>query len=99
MADVTMTYSSLETAAGHVNQAKDDLDQVISFLSSAVSSLDGAWEGESYNAFVNAWNESKPTMQKLSEAVGNFAPALNRAVSAQQEIEATGATELGGLAF
>lgn len=99
MADVTMTYSSLETAAGQVDQAKADLDQVISFLSSAVSALEGAWQGESYNAFVNAWNESKPTMQKLSDAVGNFAPELNRAVTVQQETEAANATSMSNLAF
>lgn len=99
MADVKMTYGSLETAAVQVNQAKADLDQVISFLSNAVSALDGAWQGESYSAFVNAWNESKPTMQKLSEAVGNFAPELNRIVSTQQETEAANASAMSSLTF
>lgn len=99
MADVTMTYSSLETAAGQVNTAKGDLEQVIQFLTSAVSALEGNWSGESYNAFVNAWNESKPTMQKLAEAVGNFAPELNRAVQMQQETEAANANAMNNLKF
>ena len=99
MADVTMTYGSLEATAGQVNQAKADLEQVIAFLTSAVGALDGNWQGESYNAFVNAWNESKPTMQKLAEAVGNFAPELNRAVASQQETEAANASAMSSLAF
>ena len=100
MADgVTMTYSSLETAARNVKDAEADLVQVISNLSSAVSALDGAWQGESYNAFVNAWNESKPTMQKLANAVGAFSPELTRAVSSQREAEAANASKMSSLAF
>jgi len=99
MADVTMTYGSLEAAAGQVNAAKADLEEVISFMSSAIGALDGAWQGESYSALVNAWNESKPTMQRLAEAVGNFAPELNNAVAAQQETEAANAAGMASLAF
>ena len=99
MADVLMSYGSLETAAGQVNQAKADLDQVITFLSNAVNALEGNWSGDSYNAFVNAWNESRPTMQKLSEAVGNFAPELNKAVENQKATEAANAGAMSNLAF
>ena len=88
-----------ETAAGNVNTAKSDLENVISYLSSAVSALDGNWSGESYQAFVNAWEESKPTMQKLAEAVGRFAPELNKAVTTQRETEATSAAAMSNLGF
>ena len=99
MADVSMTYASLETAASNVNNAKADLESVISFLDSAVSALEGNWSGESYEAFVGAWRSSKPTMQKLSEAVGAFAPELTKAVAAQQERESAAAGAMSGLAF
>lgn len=99
MADITMTYSSLTEAAGKVNTAKEDLAQVISNLDSAVGALEGNWSGESYNAFVNAWKDSKPTMDRLKEAVGNFAPELNKAVADQQETEAGRAARMEGLAF
>lgn len=99
MADITMSYSSLQEAAGKVNTAKGDLEQVISFLTSAVSALEGTWSGESYNAFVNAWNESKPTMERLKEAVGNFAPELNNAVTRQQETEAMSSVRMENLSF
>lgn len=99
MADVTMTYASLETAASNVNNAKADLENVISFLNSAVSALEGNWSGESYEAFVSAWQASKPTMERLAESVGNFAPELTKAVAAQQEREASAAGAMSGLAF
>lgn len=99
MADVTMSYGSLQEAANKVNTAKSDLEQVISFLTSAVSALEGNWSGESYKAFVSAWNDSKPTMERLKEAVGNFAPELNNAVASQQETEAASASRLGSLSF
>jgi len=99
MADVTMTYASLETAANNFNTAKADLENVISNLTSAISALEGNYSGASYEALVNAWQQSKPTMQKLAEAVGNFAPELNKAVAAQQEREAATASSMSGLAF
>lgn len=99
MADITMTYSSLESAASQINSAKSDLDSVIAALDSAVSSLDGNYSGVSYEAFRNAWQESKPTMQKISEAVAAFAPELNTAVAKQQEAEGTAAGRMGALAF
>lgn len=99
MADVTMTYSSLETTAKKVETAKKNLDDVIANLTNAVTALEGKWSGESYQAFVNAWNESKPTMQKLAEAVANFAPELRKAVSLQQETERQNASAMSNVAF
>lgn len=45
------------------------------------------------------WTESKPTLERLATAVGNFAPELNRAVASQQETEAANAGTMAGLAF
>lgn len=97
--DVSMTYSSLQAAANQVEHSKENLNEVISDLTKAVNALEGEWSGEAYNAFVEAWNESKPTMQKLADAVGRFAPELNEAVSTQQETEAKNASSMRSLAF
>lgn len=99
MADVTMTYESLQGAAHKVDLAKGDLETVISNLSNAVSALEGNWQGSSYETFLNAWNESKPTMERLKEAVGKFAPELNAAVKRQQEAEATSSAKMDNLSF
>lgn len=99
MADVSMTYSALESAAGKINTAKEDLENVISQLDGAVNALEGNWTGKAYEAFRNAWTESKPTMQKLAMAVGNFAPELNSAVSDESEREAQRASTMSNLAF
>lgn len=99
MADVTMTYESLQGTAGKVNQAETDLGTVISNLTNAVAALEGNWSGVSYNAFVNAWNESKPTMERLKQAIGKFAPELNNAVTRQQEAEAASSARMDNLSF
>lgn len=99
MADILMTYSSLESAAGKINQAQANLEDITTALDSAVSALEGSWSGQAYQAFVNAWQESKPTMQRLAAAVGNFAPELNSAVSTQQQVDNKIATGMGNLAF
>lgn len=99
MADITMTYASLEQASSGVNQAKADLDEVIALMDKTVGALEGNWSGASYNAFVAAWNASKPTMQSLSSAVAAFAPELTKAVEEQKERENVSAGRMQNLTF
>lgn len=99
MADVAMTYEALYEAAGKVNQAESDLGTVITNITNAIAALEGQYEGASYRALVNAWNESKPTMERLKLAIGNFAPELNNAVTRQQEAEATSSVRMDDLSF
>ncbi len=87
MADVTMTYAALNKASTNVNKAKADLDSVIKNLDAVVSGLNGEWLGVSYNAFAQAWQESKPTMQNLAAAVEAFAPELKTTAENQHELE------------
>ncbi len=76
MADVLITYEAMDTAAKNVETARTNLDDVTKFLDGAVKALDGVWVGETQKAFVEAWQQSKPTMQKLAEAVAKYAPEL-----------------------
>lgn len=99
MADITMTYASLEEAASKITAAEGELQNLISSLSSVVSTLGEGYSGESYNAFLAAWNESKPTMERLKEAVGNFAPALKTAAENQRQLELSTAQKVGNLSF
>lgn len=96
---IKMNYAALQTAAGNVNTAKCDLESVIAHLTQAVSALEGEWAGASYEAFKSAWEASRPTMERLAEAVGRFAPELNNAVATQQEQEAYTATKMTNLEF
>jgi WXG100 family type VII secretion target len=99
MADITMSYASLEEAANKITSAKGDLETIINNLESVISTLGENYTGESYNAFVNAWNESKPTMEKLKEAVGNFAPTLRTVAENQRQTELQNAKITGGVTF
>ncbi|MBE6947732.1 MAG: WXG100 family type VII secretion target [Ruminococcaceae bacterium] len=97
IADVTMNYACLEEAAGKITAAEGELETLISNLTSVVTALGEGYSGESYNAFLNAWNESKPTMEKLKEAVGNFAPALKTAAENQRQLDQATAQRNGNL--
>lgn len=99
MADIIMNYASLEEAAKKIETAENELQNLIATLNSVVSTLGEGYSGESYNAFLNAWNESKPTMEKLKEAVGNFAPALRTTANNQRELEIQTAQKMGTLGF
>ncbi len=99
MADITMSYASLEEAATKIETAKSDLETLIADLTSVVSTLGDNYSGESYNAFLNAWTESKPTMENLKEAVGNFSPALKTAAENQRQLEIATAGKMGNLGF
>lgn len=99
MADVLMNYEALYNAATKYSNAQTELDELTSNLTAVVDALGGNFEGEAYRAFESAWQQSKPTLQKLAEAVGNFAPELNNAVERQKEVEAASAGRLGSLGF
>ena len=99
MADFAMTYESLQNASNQINKAESDLSTVIQSLNNAVTALDGEWVGQSYTAFRNAWENSKPTLNKLQEALAQFAPELQEAVRSQMEREQTTAAKMDNLAF
>lgn len=99
MADIMMNYASLEEAARKINTAEGDLEAIITNLTNVVSTLGENYTGASYNAFLAAWNDSKPAMERLKAAVGNFAPALKTAADNQRELENTAAQRMGGLGF
>ena len=99
MADITMNYASLEEAAQKITVAEGDLESIINTLNNVVSTLGENYSGASYNAFLAAWNDSKPTMERLKAAVGNFAPALKSAAANQRELESAAAQKMGGLGF
>ena len=87
MADIMMNYASLEEAANKITSAENELQTLINNLGSVISTLGENYKGASYEAFLNAWNESKPTMEKLKEAVGHFAPTLRQVAENQRELE------------
>lgn len=99
MADITMNYASLEEAAQKITAAEGELENIITTLTNVVSTLGENYTGASYNAFLTAWNDSKPTMERLKAAVGNFAPALKTAADNQRELEQAAAQKMGGLGF
>ena len=99
MADISMNYAALESAASKITSAESELDSLISKLTSVIDTLGDGYQGQSYQAFKNAWEESKPTMTRIKEAVGAFAPALNEAATKQQELEGETGGKMGGLGF
>lgn len=100
MADrTTVVNQTLQEAAGKIRQAQTSLEEVIGAMSSAVSALESGWQGDSHNAFVEVWEESRPAMEKLAEAIGKFAPELESVIKRQEETEATNVGAIKGLAF
>lgn len=99
MADVMMNYEGLHEAATKYSNAQTEIDDITANLDAAVQALSGNFQGEAYRAFEAAWQESKPTLLKLAEALGNFAPELNAAVERQREAEEISAGRLGSLGF
>jgi WXG100 family type VII secretion target len=99
MADIIMTYESLETAAGKITTAEGERQTLIDNLTNVVATLGDGYTGASYTAFLNAWNDSKPTMIKLKEAIGNFAPALRTTAENQRQLEQNTAQQMGNLTF
>ena len=99
MADITMNYAALESAASKITSAESELESLISNLTSVIGTLGDGYQGQSYQAFKNAWEESKPTMTRIKEAVGAFAPALRDAATKQKELEGETGGKMSSLGF
>lgn len=87
MADVTMTYEAMRSAADQVKLHKENFDSMISGMTAILSGLNGQWEGVAKTEFETAFQNLKPTLQKFSELLGRYGTELNQEVSGMTEKE------------
>lgn len=80
MADLKVNYEGMNSTADKMAKAEEELTSLISNLTSAAQVLGDDNQGQFYQAFVNAWNETKPQLENLRTIVGEFAPKLRNAV-------------------
>lgn len=94
MADVTMTYEAMRSAADQVKLHKENFDDMISGMTSIISSLNGQWEGVAKTEFETAFHNLKPTLQRFSELLGRYHTELNQEVSGMSEKEQSSARRI-----
>ena len=88
MADLKVNYESMNDAAGKVEKAKSELESLISNLSTVASLLGNDNQGQFYQAFISAWDDTKPQLERLKEVVGEYAPKLRSAANTLRETDA-----------
>lgn len=65
------------------NNARDLINQ----LDREIKSVEGWWQGDSARAFVDEFNELKPSLDKLVECVNNISLNLNKVADIKEQSE------------
>lgn len=89
MADLKVNYESMNDAAGKVAKAESELESLISNLSSVASLLGNDNQGQFYQSFITAWDETKPQLERMKVVVGEYAPKLRNAANTLRETDAS----------
>lgn len=87
MADVRVSYESVNNAANKIAAAEEELGRLIANLDSVVQVMGNDNEGKAYRTFTELWNETKPQLEKLKECVGENAPRLRQFAARIQDAD------------
>ncbi|KKC50093.1 hypothetical protein VE23_22295 [Paenibacillus sp. D9] len=70
--------------------AKSVVDQ----LDREIKSVEGWWQGESAKAFVDEFNQLKPSLDKLVECVNNISTSLQKVADIKEQSDRDIASQL-----
>ena len=87
MADISMQYSGIESAAGEILRMHDDFGDMLTELDALASSLEGIWEGKAQQEFALAYRDLKPKLEKIGELLDGYCTELTGLVGRQQSLE------------
>ncbi len=75
---------------GKGNSARDIVNQ----LDREIKSVEGWWQGDSAKAFIDEFNQLKPSLDKLVECVHNISIQLNKVADIKEQSERDMAAQL-----
>lgn len=84
MADLKVNYESMNEAANKIAAAEGELDSLISNLTYVANCLGEDNQGQFYQSFISAWEETKPRLEAMKTTVGEYAPKLINAAGTIQ---------------
>lgn len=84
---IRMAPDEVRGIANQYRQQAENVNGVVTKMDSLVSQLQGVFEGQSCQAFVNRYAELKPGFAKTIELINEISTALDSAASAIENID------------
>ncbi len=87
MAEIKVTSAELRVKKSELEQLNQQFDNSVLQLEETVHTLNGSWEGESHDAFYNAFEGDKGKMQLFSNTIRSYTQALEAIINQYEAAE------------
>lgn len=97
MADlIKLTYSDIENVSSSFKSKADEINTMITEISSKMSDLEGTWRGESKDALYEQYETCKQNLIQFPELLQGFAERLDAAAQTMRDLDSQGAGSIRG---
>ncbi len=94
MARISFSPEQARGVARSIKNKGDATKGVVEQLDREIKSVEGWWEGDSARAFVDEFNNLKPSLDKLVECVHNISMQLDKIAEIKEQSERDIASQL-----
>lgn len=99
VADISMTYSSMEALAKEISNIQVDFDNMRTGFDSVVQSLEGQWQGAAQKEFTTAYSKLKPKLTTVSEVLSRYSTEITSTAKKQFALDTEGASTASTVSF
>jgi WXG100 family type VII secretion target len=94
MANLTFSPEQARAVAGSIKRKGADSEGIINQLQREIHDVAVWWKGESAEAFVQEFDQLKPSLDKLIQCVNNISTQLNKVAEIKERSENEMAAQL-----
>lgn len=94
MANISFSSEQARSVANSIKTKGNSAKDIINQLDKEIKSISGWWQGDSAKAFVEEFNELKPSLDKLAECVNNISAQLTKVAEIKEQSERDMAAQL-----
>lgn len=94
MANISFSPEQARGVANSIKNKGNSAKDIVNQLDREIKSVQGWWQGESSKAFVDEFNQLKPSLDKLVECVSNISSQLNKIAEIKEQSERDMAAQL-----
>lgn len=90
--EIRVTSSALRAKKDDLIQLNQKFTENANSMENTVHTLEGSWEGESHDAFYNAFSTDRGKMTTFSSAIDQYTAALEQIIAKYEAAEAQNVT-------
>jgi WXG100 family type VII secretion target len=94
MANLTFSPDQARGVASSIKNKSNNAKTLFDQLDKEIKAVEGWWQGDSARAFIEEFNELKPSLDKLVEVVNSISQNLNKIADIKEQSERDIASQL-----